>query len=151
MRTKVTTEVDDNILLQFKVCKDPGKPTFKDILTKGMLEYLRSKDPVKSLDIEIGLDRKNLEDKIEMRARMRILDPDQKRIQEFEAEKTADLQRTLEWFETKPEEKLRAIEKGVANWKNIAPRIGAATARQAQDWVMEVVKTWKAQHENGGK
>ena len=142
-RIKVTTEVDETILLQFKVCNGDDKPSMKALLEKGMLEYLKGKDPVKALDIEIELDRKALDDKIEYRARMRILEPQQKRTREFEEKQDGVYERAKFWFIEDPDRRAEKILDYPPNWKRLKDIIGAKSEVQAMEILRKIATEWR--------
>ncbi len=149
MKVKVTTEIEEMIYLQFRICKDPDKPSMKVLLEAGMIEFLKTRNAVAGLDMEIERARQVLSDLEASRSKMRILEPAQNRMQEFEEKDTTRQARIEDWLNEQESGSIRMIRQGSANWKRIAPEIGAATPQQAREWIMGVVKSWQAKHENG--
>lgn len=149
MRAKVTTEIDFNLKMQYEAVRGQRSKTYRDILEAGIIAELKELDPIGAIKARIELREKQLtEDRNEL-AGLRVLEPQQKRMQEYEEKNTARQANIEDWLDKQEAGTIRLITQGSANWKRIAPVIGAATPQQAQQWIMQVVKTWQAKHENG--
>jgi len=84
MRVKVTTEIDINLKLMFEATKGQHGKTYKEVLEAGISALLTQYDPVSELQARIELKENELAEARQELARMRILQPQQKRMIEYE-------------------------------------------------------------------
>ena len=148
MKVKVTTEIDINLKMMFEATKEQHGRTYKDILEAGITEVLKQYDPVGALQARIEQRQHELQEDREQLARMRLLEPQQKRLLEFERKKQEQMTLVEDWVRQQPEKNIELIQKGKANWPVIAPQVGALNAAQAREWVLSVVRSWQAKHDD---
>lgn len=149
MRAKVTTEVDANLKLMIEAISDPKKPTYRQMLEEKMLEYLKEKDPVGALQAEIDRTERDLNEKRQQLASMRIMHPEQKRVTEYEVPAAELEAKRVAWLETMEDDIKKAIKKKYVNWPLIAKSGGFLSAGEAERWVKQTLEKWKEKHENG--
>lgn len=146
---KVTTEIDFNLKMMFEATRDQHGMSYKDILEKGIEEVLKQYDPVGALKASIERKEKDLQEDRERLAGMTVLQPAQKKIKDYNSNESAGQVMIEEWFTRDPVKIVKMYDKHAINYKRVAETIGTISARQAQEWIFEVVKKWKAKHDPG--
>lgn len=147
MRVKVTTEIEGVLKLQYDAVQDRQKPTMRQLIEKGMLAYLVDKDPAQALTLRIHEGERSVQELREQLAALRVLEPQQKRLEEWERKEQVRRKRLEEWLSADLEGKIAKYERRALNYTRIAPRIGAKSAVQAEEWIRECIESWKAIHE----
>jgi len=147
MRVKVTTEIDINLKRQYEAVRVQSSKTYRGILEAGIIAELRELDPIGALKARIELHTNELTEARAELARLRVIEPLQKRIVEYEVTETARQARIGDWLDQQEPGTIKLIKQGSANWKRLAHMFDAATPQQAQQWLMEVVKSRQAKRE----
>lgn len=87
MKVKVTTEIDFDLKWAFEATKDVHKTSYKELLEKGIVETMKTIVTPEAIEARIKYRDKEQEQDRDLLARMRVMDPQQKRVREYEDKK----------------------------------------------------------------
>jgi hypothetical protein len=95
MKVKVTTEIDFDLKWVFEATRDVHKKSYKEVLETGIVETIKSILTPEAIEARIKYRDQEQEQDRDLLARMRVMGPQQKRIDVYE-NKEAELENMRE-------------------------------------------------------